>query len=145
MLLKGLLCWIAMALCACAQTGEFQRPGAPVPAQWPDLAPAVDASSAAQTHWRNYFADPRLQALIASALQNNRDLRIAVARVEEARAQYQIVRADRLPNVNLLGSGSIGSTPPELSGTGATINGQRYDLALSAVSYEFDFWGRVAR
>lgn len=144
MLLKGLSCVLALVLCACAQTSDYQRPGAPVPAQWPGQAQAPDAASAAQTHWRNYFADPRLQALIAAALHNNRDLRIAVARVEEARAQYRIVRADRLPTVNLLGSGSIGSTPPELSGTGATINGQRYDLGLSAVSYEFDFWGRVA-
>jgi multidrug efflux system outer membrane protein len=144
MLLKGLLCFIAMVLCACAQTDAFERPGLPVPTVWPLEPQPLGAQSAAQTHWRNYFADPRLQALIAAALQNNRDLRVAVARVEEARAQYKIVRSDRLPSVNLLGTGSVGSTPPELSGTGATINGQRYDLALSAVSYEFDFWGRVA-
>ena len=144
MLFKGLLCWFVLALCACAQTADYQRPAAPVATQWPVEVQPVDAASAAQTHWRNYFADPRLQALITSALHNNRDLRIAVARVEEARAQYKIVRADRLPTINLLGTGSIGSTPPELSGTGATINGQRYDLGLGAVSYEFDFWGRVA-
>lgn len=144
MLKKGLLCCVVAVLCACAQTGDYQRPAAPVPTQWP-LATQPGAEDAlAQTHWRNYFADPRLQALIAVALENNRDLRIAVARVEEARAQYQMVRADRLPTLGLLGSGSRGSTPPELTGTGATINGQRFDLSVGTVSYEFDFWGRVA-
>jgi multidrug efflux system outer membrane protein len=144
MLQKGLLCLLALVLCACAQTGDYQRPPLPVPVQWPVVQDAVGGQDAAQTHWRAYFADPRLQALITAALANNRDLRIAVARVEEARAQYKIVRADRLPTINLQGNGSIGSTPPELSGTGATINGQRYDLALSTVSYELDFWGRIA-
>jgi multidrug efflux system outer membrane protein len=157
MMLKGLLCLTALVLCACAQTSDYQRPPAPVAAQWPGQSPAqqegtapVDAAkptpdaTPSATHWRSYFADPRLQTLIASALENNRDLRIAVARVEEARAQFKIVRADRLPTVNLVGSGSVGSTPAELSGTGSTINGQRFDLALNVVSYEFDFWGRIA-
>ena len=149
MMPKGLLCLIALVMCACAQTSDYRRPPAPVAAQWPGQPPVREEGAApstipSSTHWRSYFADPRLQALIASALENNRDLRIAVARVEEARAQFKIVRADRLPTVNLTGTGSIGSTPAELSGTGATINGQRFDLALNVVSYEFDFWGRIA-
>lgn len=151
MLLKGLLCSVALLLCACAQTGDFERPPAPVAAQWPNQAAMADAAVAAgpvaeatQTHWRNYFVDPRLQTLIAAALENNRDLRIAVGRVEEARAQYKIVASDRLPSVTLMGSGSAGLTPADLTGNGTSYNGQRYDLALTTVSYEFDFWGRVA-
>ena len=143
MLKKGLACLISVLLCACAQTGDFQRPPLPVPAQWPAAAEAPDASAVAQTHWRHYFADPRLHALIDAALQHNRDLRIAVARVEEARAQYRMVRAERLPSLSLLGAGSTGATPADLSGNGTVINGQRFDLA-SNVSYEVDFWGRLA-
>ncbi len=143
MLQKGLFCWIALLLSACAQNAEFQRPSLPVPVQWPDAAAATAGPEAVKTHWRSFFADPRLQALIVAALENNRDLRIAVARVEEARAQYKIVRADRLPTVNLLGSGSVGATPADLSGNGTVINGQRFDLS-TGVSYEVDFWGRIA-
>jgi multidrug efflux system outer membrane protein len=51
--------------------------------------------------WREYFPDPRLQGLIAAALEHNRDLRIALARVDEARAQAGIARADRLPQLDL--------------------------------------------
>lgn len=147
MLSKGLSCSVVLLLCACAQTSEFQRPPPPVAAQWPievNSSGSTPIAEARQTHWRNYFSDPRLQALIAAALENNRDLRIAVARVEEARAQYKITAADRLPSVNLSASSTTGVTPAELSGTGTSYNGQRYDLAAGTVSYEFDFWGRVA-
>jgi multidrug efflux system outer membrane protein len=110
-------------LAACSQTAEFQRPPPPIPVVWPNGASGVEKGEAAKTHWSAFFTDPRLQALIEAALESNRDLRIAAARVEEARAQYGVVRADQVPSVNF-GSDSNASL-------------------LSAV-YEVDFWGRVA-
>jgi multidrug efflux system outer membrane protein len=82
--------------------------------------------------------------LIATALEHNRDLRIAAARVEEARAQYGVVRADKGPSVNLLGTGSVVQTPASLSTTGVATTSSRYDLSVSSVSFELDFWGRIA-
>lgn len=135
---------LVLLLSACAQTADYQRPELPVSAQWPPGSDLAGQEDAVKTHWRSYFVDPRLQALITAALKNNRDLRIAVARVAEARAQYGVVGADRFPTVNLAASGSSGSTPADLTGTGTSINGQRFDLAASNVSYELDFWGRLA-
>lgn len=108
---------------ACSQTSELQRPSAPIPEVWPKLESESGKVDASQTHWKAFFTDPRLQALIGAALEHSRDLRIAMARVEEARAQYGIARADRLPTVGF---------------------GAENGLSVLSASYEIDFWGRVA-
>lgn len=126
-----------MVLASCSQTSEFQRPAPPIPEKWAAASAPQAESQAASTHWRSFFPDPRLQALIGGALENNRDLRIATARVEEARALYGITRADRLPTVNLVGNGNF-------SGMSGSPTSKAYDASLSAVSFELDFWGRLA-
>lgn len=127
----------------CSLAPNYERPAAPVAANWP----AADASAtraAAGLDWRAYFPDAQLQALIADALEHNRDMRIAVARVAEARGLYGVTRADRLPNVDLTGSGTHAHTPADLSATGSEITSHRYDVNVSMVTFELDFWGRVA-
>lgn len=127
----------------CSLTPDYERPAAPVPAAWPDSVKLKLSTGITITDWRDYFPDPRLQALIAAALENNRDLRIATARIAEARAQYGIQQADRLPNVNLGASRNASLTPATASVTGTALQTQRYDVAVSLVSFELDFWGRV--
>ena len=131
-------------LAACGQTQEFVRPAAPVPAQWPATSEGAGQEDAAKIHWKTYFPDLRLQALIEAALQNNRDMRIATARVEEARAQYAMVRADRFPAVNLVGGATYTGTPTDLVNAGTPANYERYDMNITTVSYEVDFWGRLS-
>src|SRR5450830_1610864 len=122
---------------------NYERPSAPVPVAWPDSVKLKATTGLALADWQHYFPDPRLQALIAVALQNNRDLRIATARIAEARAQYGIQLADRFPNVNLAGTRNASRTPADLSITGTIVTAQRYDVGVNLVSYELDFWGRV--
>ncbi len=133
-----------LLLAACSQNAEFVRPSSPIPHAWPTSYPEADTGLGAKTHWRTFFTDPQLRVLIDLALANNRDLRIAAGRVEEARAQYGIAKADRVPSVSLVGSGNATRTPADLSGSGVDSTGQRYDLSLSTVSFELDFWGRIA-
>ena len=135
---------LAIGLTGCSLMPDYQRPAAPVPAAWPDYAKPGGARRVATTDWQHYFTDPRLQALIAAALENNRDLRIAAARIAEARAQYGIQQADRLPNLNLTAGRNASLTPAGTSFTGQALNVQRYDVGIGLVSYELDFWGRVA-
>ncbi len=135
------LCGATVFLTACSMTPDYQRPAAPVPTQWSDAA--TPAAKPVVLDWKTFFPDPRLQGLIAAALENNRDLRIAVARVEEARAQYGIARADRLPTISLAASRNAARTPADLSMTGDKLTTQRYDVDLAVTSYEVDFWGRV--
>lgn len=135
---------IALALAGCSLAPTYQRPASPVAAAWPANAKPDGVRKIAQTDIAGYYPDPRLQALIAAALEHNRDLRIATARIAEARGLYGVQRADRLPNVNLNVSRSASSSPASTSFTGQTFKSQRYDVNLGLLSFELDFWGRVA-
>lgn len=134
-----------LALAGCSLAPDYIRPTAPVAAQWPEAGASAQGSQrqASATSWQTFFPDTRLQALITSALANNRDMRVAVARVDEARGLAGVARADRWPNV-ALGIGRTASlTPKGVSATGNEIEVSRYDANLSLLSFELDFWGRV--
>jgi multidrug efflux system outer membrane protein len=132
---------LVLCLSACSGSAPLQVPAAPIAAAWPGLPASAAENNAAQLRWQDYFTDPRLQALIGLALANNRDLRIAAAKVEQERAQYRSARAERLPQITAQGLETRSRTPSSLS-TGASS--QRYDLQATTMSYEFDFWGRVS-
>jgi multidrug efflux system outer membrane protein len=138
----------ALVLAGCSFTPEYRRPEAPVPAAWPARLGAGDTAITFSTvrpdgNWRAFFPDSRLQGLIAAALEHNRDLRIAVGRVDEARALAGIARADRFPTLDLAAQRAASLTPADLSLTGKQLNSQRYDVNLAVASFELDFWGRV--
>jgi multidrug efflux system outer membrane protein len=128
-----------LALAACSSlVPEYERPAAPVPPTYPlDVAQAnvPGAEAAADIDWQRFFADPRLKRLIELALANNRDLRIAVLNIEQARAIYQIRRADELPTV---GVGAAASRAAIGNGV-ATV----YSVGFAVASYELDLFGRV--
>ncbi len=130
------------ALAGCNLAPDYVRPTPPVPEAW--LQDAVAGQrGVADLDWPTFFPDPRLRGLIGAALDNNRDLRIATARIAEARAQFGIQRADRLPTVNLVGDRSAVLTPGDLNASGRPIGQQRYDVNLGVTAFEIDFWGRV--
>jgi multidrug efflux system outer membrane protein len=137
----------AGVLSGCSLAPKFTRPDAPVATQYPTQttndATAASKTNAADIGWRNFFPEPRLQALITSALENNRDLRVAALRIEEARAQYNIQSADLFPNLEVDASGTRGRTPASLSQTGTSIVSSKYQVGLSLASFELDFFGRV--
>ncbi|GAB3492007.1 AdeC/AdeK/OprM family multidrug efflux complex outer membrane factor [Curvibacter fontanus] len=137
----ALLALLALAGCSFAPT--YERPALSVPDAWPDDVKAT-AAPGKPVDWASFFPDERLRALIKLALEHNRDLRIATARVAEAQALYGIQRADRLPTVNVGASLARSRTPADLSSTGAAVIGQRADVNVGLSSFELDFWGRVA-
>lgn len=121
---------------------EYQQPAAPVAGQFP-LAEDAAGESAAALGWQQYFADAHLQALIAQALEHNRDLRAAVLRVEEAQAAYGIARAGLYPQVDAIGSYNRSRTPADLSFTGRPLIAEDYLVGLGISNWEIDFWGRI--
>lgn len=133
----------AMALSACSFIPTYERPAAPVATSFAAETavatnPATGAAAvvAADIGWQDFFKDARLKALIALALENNRDLRVAVLAIEQTRAQYQLRRADALPTV---AAGVAGSRGPTAAGDIANT----YTAGLSVTAYELDFFGRV--
>jgi outer membrane protein, multidrug efflux system len=131
---------LAALLAGCASMAPpYERPAAPVAATFPDAqaAGAPAAMPASEIEWQRFFVDPRLKRLIELALQNNRDLRIAVLNVERVRAQYQIQRSEQLPTVLL---GATGLAEPNRDGNGST---SYYTAGLNITGYELDLFGRV--
>ena len=130
-------CLLALCLCGGCKLGpNYQRPAVATPSQWRSTNPTPDCL--ANLPWWDVFNDPVLTNLISAALQNNQDLRIAAARVEQAQGNYRIQRASLFPWLN----GSADWTRGRSGITGRT-SGQ-FDV-FGSLSYEIDFWGRIQR
>jgi multidrug efflux system outer membrane protein len=129
---------LALALSGCMSLApKYERPAAPVAAAFPDAASSPATSeAAASVEWQRFFADARLKQLIGLALANNRDLRVAILNIEQARAQYQIRRADVLPTVNAAVTGS------RVPGANDSIN-STYTAGFAVSAFELDLFGRV--
>ncbi|WP_434031827.1 efflux transporter outer membrane subunit [[Pseudomonas] boreopolis] len=132
-------CAVALAGCA-SMAPRYERPATPVPAQFRD-APAGDsaADAVAALDWRQVFLDERLQKVIALALDNNRDLRVAVLNIEKARAEYRIQRADLLPSVDVSGS----YTSQRSTNNGASQVSRSASAEIGFSSWELDLFGRI--
>ena len=141
---------LASLLAACANLApDYQRPAAPVAASWPSAGVEGEgdgdgepgARSADELAWSEFFVDARLREVIAAALANNRDLRVAALQIERARALYQIQRAERWPTVDATAAldarGTPASLPPQGQGT------RQYEGGIALSSFEIDFFGRV--
>ena len=131
-------------LAGCSLSPFYEQPALPTAASYPGVNDTATQASPGieQFGWREFFTDVRLQELIVQALENNRDLRIAIERVEEARGLYGIQRADRLPGISAGAMGGRTQIPSDLSPTGSAMTSDIY-LATLFSTWELDFWGRV--
>jgi len=146
------LALIAGLVSGCSLAPPYHQPSVPIASTYP-IAGAPGAHAASAIGWRDYFGDPRLRAYIAAALANNLDLAAAVARIEEAHANFRIQNAQRLPELDLGGSGTRTQTPigvlesqAGVSGTPgpkASITSDLYGAQVAVTAFELDFWGRV--
>ncbi|HEV2416759.1 MAG TPA: efflux transporter outer membrane subunit [Terriglobia bacterium] len=126
----------------CAVGPKYQKPAVLLPQAW--RAPTSTASSLGELKWWALFKDPVLQNLIRAALEQNKDLLVAAARVDQARAAAGVARSNQFPQVSL----SASALRERLSRVGAfpfppqfSVNLPLYTIQPQ-VSYEADFWGR---
>jgi outer membrane protein, multidrug efflux system len=131
---RGLPGVLLLVFAACTVGPNYTKPVVTVPEQFYGVA--ATSESIADAQWFEVFSDPVLRSLIEEALRNGYDARIAVARVEEARARHGIAGAARLPEVDYEVRGGYGRQGGE---TGAAF------LANVGAFWEVDLWGRVRR
>lgn len=139
-----------LGLCGCAVGPNYKRPQIAVPGEFRATPPTPAGANAsiAETKWQDLFPDPILNRMVAAALEHNFDLGIAAERVQEARAQLGITRANQYPFVNAQAgytaqrASSSGVTPFIPSGFNLT---SAYTTVGAALSWELDIWGRLRR
>lgn len=135
---------LTAALAGCLSLAPpHEQPALPVPGTFPG-ATGPTGPSAAEVGWQDYFADPELRQLISTALDHNRDLRLAMQRVEEARALYGIRRADQFPTIGVEADLARSRIPADLTGVGQAMTASQYTVGVGIATWELDFWGRVA-
>lgn len=141
---------LALAATACKVGPDYERPALDVPdvIRATDPLPETPGLELGDRSWREVFTDPVLQDLIADALENNSDLKIAAARILEARARLGIVHARFYPEVGV----GAAYTATEISENGANQlppgSDNRldyYDVFVGVPAWEIDFWGKVQR
>jgi len=144
---------LAGALSGCASVGpDYKRPAIATTPQW--HTPSEGLGSLADLEWWQLFQDPVLRGLIGTALEENKDLRLAVARVAETRAQLAVARAAQFPQVDGQGGytnqrfsqksfplNAIGSFP---GGSGLDVQQDFYRTSVD-LTFELDLWGRLRR
>ena len=143
---------VVLLLTGCTVGPEYHRPKIATPQTFraPALLPANEAASLADLKWFEVFGDEKLQSLIKVALVNNYDLRDAVARVEEARANLGITRSNQFPNFSANGAVAIN----RLSREGQTALSERVlpsqdrnygSASFGRLAFEIDIWGKLRR
>jgi len=138
---KPLLLVVSTFMAAsCSMGPDYERPVVPVPETYQSTT--IPGASFANLEWWELFDDQELVDLVEMALINNKELAIAMARIEEARAALGFVRADQLPNLDAGAGASRSNTLP-----GATVPGsinESFVLAAN-LSFEVDLWGKLRR
>lgn len=149
----------ATLLTGCNLAPKYVRPTGAVPPALPSggvYPPSgVEGVDVSRIGWRDFFTDDRLRQVIASGLENNRDLQLAAANVLQAREQYRIQRADQVPTTAVTGAatytnnvfGAAGAGTGAGVGTGAGTAGSSnlsiYSANVGVSAFELDLFGRV--
>jgi len=121
------------ALSGCSLAPDYQRPEVGLPGEYAEAA--LQGENSAFAPWTEVYKDENLKSLITEALSNNRDLQVALARIDEAKAVLGFTRADQFPVVNLGGDAQRGDL-------GAGFYPRNSFSLFGALSYELDLWGK---
>lgn len=153
---KCLFCYLSVMLAGCSFIPVYERPPLPTAETYPREECTQDCLNIQQLCWQDFFTDPALQQLIALGLENNRDLRIAIGRIYEARAVFGHAWADLFPTVDGIAPGFRSRVPGDILSTLSPCSAASSApvqsncpgfitayLAAFSSTWEVDFWGRL--
>jgi len=135
---------LGAALSACTVGPDYRRPDVEIPATW--RLRSTEARQISNVAWWDQFRDPTLSDLVRTSLANNMDVKVATARVEQAAAQYGIVRSAQLPQVDANAS-AVRQGVSQTTALGVPAGRHvfnSYGINLSA-AFELDVWGKLRR
>jgi len=140
----GVVC-VLLTASACHFAPPHAQPPLPTPAAYDAGTAATTGTRPREIGWREFFPDPRLDALIETALTHNRDLAVAVARIEQARGFYRIQGAERFPEPSVAAGASRSHNGRNASGfaSAGDVTIDRASINVAVNQFELDFWGRV--
>jgi len=144
--MKRLLPLTALLLAGCDLAPTYHRPGLPAPATLPSggIYPVANATTnASDIAWQDFFVDPALRQVIGEGLANNRDLRVALANVQQARAQYRVQRADLLPTIGASAGATYARASSDATRPGVDRTSHIYSVDAGFSAFEIDLFGRV--
>ncbi len=131
----------------CSLAPQYKRPPAPVPDHWPRGAAYKNGGALPRDvqslTWQSFFTDPRLQQVMETALENNRDLRLAALNVERVRGMYGIQRTELYPVVDFSASANRQGRSRDLIAPSDTRTIEQYAVNFGVSAWEIDFFGRL--
>jgi multidrug efflux system outer membrane protein len=130
---------MTLVLTGCMVGPDFVPPTVETPSDY--RFDAAEAAAEVNLKWWELFKDPILYDLVTTSLENNRDIKIAASRIEEARAVLGFVRADQYPSFGIEGDASTGNF---LGGTKSDSTDQAGFIGPT-LNWELDFWGKFRR
>jgi multidrug efflux system outer membrane protein len=143
---------MTVLLAGCAVGPDYHRPSADIPPAWQPVAPwheAVPGDTALKGNWWELFEDPALNPLVEQALAGNQNLRVAAARLKQARDQLSVARSALFPTVDLSASAlrrkDSANRPLGAFSSGNQTTAQNDFVIGPSVGYELDLFGRVRR
>ncbi|HXG05333.1 MAG TPA: efflux transporter outer membrane subunit [Candidatus Binatia bacterium] len=135
---------LVAALAGCTLGPDYRRPAVPTPEAWRQAEPSADPASLADLEWWTLFDDDELRGLVRAALEANKDLRVAVARVEQARALLGVARAGLFPQLGAGASATANRVSDTVEPRGFGGESDLFATTLD-LSFEIDLWGRLRR
>lgn len=150
--LRVIGCLACLAAAGCAVGPDYHRPTAELPPTWQPAAPwheAVPSDAVLKGNWWESFQDDALNPLVEQALQGNQNLRVAAARLEQARSQVTVARSYLYPDLGLQASAERSKTSANRPLAAYSLRNEstvQNDFSAGAtVNYELDLSGRVRR